>query len=202
MALTAKQQLFVKEYLIDLNASAAYKRAGYKSKNPDVDGHKLLVTPSIQEAVKKAMDKRSQRTEITADMVLQEYAKLAFSNITDYLSVEDKLVTTRFDENGQPITELQQVVNIFDTDMVKEDKMRAVAEIKQTREGIALKLHDKKGALDSIARHLGMFNDKIEVKGEMTHNVNHDLKKLSPEELKNLEHILEKSADTGTGQTS
>ncbi|MNW55427.1 hypothetical protein D3C74_330850 [compost metagenome] len=78
--------------------------------------------------------------------------------------------------------------------------MDAVAEIKQTKEGISLKLHDKKGALDSIARHLGMFvdNSKVEHTGKLIHGHTHDLRKLNSEELMDLERILTKStADTG-----
>lgn len=189
MSLPVKQRLFIQEYLIDLNASAAYMRAGYKSKNPDVDGHKLLVKPSIQKAIKEAMDKRSERTQITADMVLREYAKIGFSNITDYLKVEEKEFQT---ESG---THTYKTVEIFETDDIDRSKMDAVAEIKQTKEGISLKLHDKKGALDSIARHLGMFvdNSKVEHTGKLVHGHTHDLRKLNSEELRALECILTKS---------
>lgn len=165
MALTPKQDLFVKEYLIDLNATQAALRSGYSPKTAEAIGFENLRKPMIAEAIQKQMDKRSKKTEITAEMVLKEYAKIGFANITDYLSVEDKLVTVDRDENNQPIKGLVQVVNIFDTDMVKTDKMAAVSEIRQTRDGISVKLHDKKGALDSIARHLGMFNDKMEMSG-------------------------------------
>lgn len=197
MALTAKQQLFVEEYLIDLNATQAAIRAGYSERTARKIGNENLTKPDIATKIQEAMNNRSKRTEITADMVLKEYAKLGFSNITDYLSVEVKLVTVDRDAENKPITELQQVVSIFETDMVPEDKMRAVAEIKQTKEGIALKLHDKKGALDSMARHLGMFNDKIEHSGEVKQTVNHNLRKLSPEELRDLESIIAKSANAG-----
>lgn len=111
------------------------------------------------------MDKRAAKVDITAEMVLREYAKLGFSNITDYLSVEEREVVVDKSDEGAPITERVQSVQIFDTSTVDPEKMRAVAEIKQTKDGIALKLHDKKGALDSIARHLGMFNDKMELAG-------------------------------------
>lgn len=195
MALTAKQQLFVKEYLIDLNATQAAIRAGYSVKTATKIGSENLMKPDIQVAIKKAMDKRSQRTEITADMVLKEYAKLGFSNITDYLSVEQRIVTIDMTEGGAPITDTVQTVRIFETDMVPEDKMRAVAEIKQTKEGIALKLHDKKGALDSMARHLGMFVDKVEA---TNHNMNTDVSKLSPEERRARIDELNRRRGTGT----
>lgn len=70
--LTPKQQRFVEEYLVDLNASAALLRAGYKSRNPDVDGHQLLVKPSISAAIGVARAALSARTEITQDRVMAD----------------------------------------------------------------------------------------------------------------------------------
>jgi phage terminase small subunit len=174
MALTDKHKRFADEYLIDLNASAAYLRAGYTSKNPDVDGYKLLVNPSIQEYIRKRMKDREKRTEITQDRVLQEYAKLGFSNITDYLRVKTGEQLVKYD-NGDGVEyskEMIQNVVLYDTEEVDPVKMHAVAEIKQTKDGIALKLHDKKGALDSIARHLGMFQDNLNVKGDLNIVIN------------------------------
>ena len=182
MKLTEKQKRFVEEYLIDLNATQAYIRAGYSAKNENIAGveaFKLLRNPTIENAVQEAMDERSKRTEITADRVLQEYAKIGFSNISDYLKVDTKerVVDYSEDEEGnkKPITAMIQGVELFDTDNIPSEKMDAVAEIKQTRDGIALKLHDKKGALDSIARHLGMFNDKLHVEGNVPVQIVNDL---------------------------
>jgi phage terminase small subunit len=71
--LTAKQQRFVDEYLIDLNATAAYKRAGYKGQgnSAEVTASQLLRNPKIAQAVKEAMDKRSNDLGIDARYVLQ-----------------------------------------------------------------------------------------------------------------------------------
>ena len=69
--LTAKQQVFVNEYLIDLNATQAAIRAGYSVKTADVIGCENLGKPYIQEAIQKSMDKRASKVAITADNVLQ-----------------------------------------------------------------------------------------------------------------------------------
>ncbi|PZD95226.1 terminase small subunit [Paenibacillus sambharensis] len=171
-ALTDKQKLFAQEYLIDLNATQAAIRAGYSEKTARAIGAENLTKPDIQELIQQLMVERSKRTEITADMVLREYAKIGFSNISDYLKVEQQEVIVGFEgdaENGKsPVRQMVQMVRIYDTDTVAREKLDAVAEIKQTKEGIALKLHDKKGALDSIARHLGMFTDKVEHSGKVT----------------------------------
>lgn len=72
MSLTAKQQRFVAEYLIDLNATAAYKRAGYTATGnaAEVTASQLLSNPKVAEAVKAAMDKRSDDLGIDARYVL------------------------------------------------------------------------------------------------------------------------------------
>lgn len=173
MALTDKQELFAKEYLVDLNATQAAIRAGYSEKTAKQMGTENLAKPAIQERIQELMAERSKRVEITADMVLREYAKIGFSNITDYLKVESRTINT---EVGP---QTFKHVDLFETDLIERSKMDAVAEIKQTKEGIALKLHDKKGALDSIARHLGMFNDKVKI-------VYADPKELTDRELEEL----------------
>lgn len=70
--LTVKQQMFVKEYLVDLNATQAAIRAGYSSRTANRTAAKWLSKAVIQEAIQKAMDKRATRIELSADMVLSE----------------------------------------------------------------------------------------------------------------------------------
>jgi phage terminase small subunit len=62
--------LFVKEYLVDHNASQAAIRAGYAPKTAYSIGHELLKKPEIQAALKEENDKRDARTELSADWVL------------------------------------------------------------------------------------------------------------------------------------
>lgn len=165
MALTEKQVMFAKEYLVDLNAGAAAIRAGYSEKTAYEMGYENLRKPQIAELVQQLMDERSKRLEITADMILAEYAKIGFSDITNYLKVTTRERTMKYDTPDGVVfeKEMMQSVDLYDTEEVDPIKMHAVAEIKQTKDGISLKLHDKKGALDSMARHKGMFVDtKIE----------------------------------------
>lgn len=70
MALTPKQQRFVEEYLIDLNATQAAIRAGYSEKNADKIGSQLLGKTRVAASIRDAQEKRTRRTEITADYVL------------------------------------------------------------------------------------------------------------------------------------
>ncbi|KEO92120.1 hypothetical protein EH31_05485 [Erythrobacter longus] len=69
--MTPKQKAFVREYLVDLNATQAAIRAGYSKRTAHVIGHENLKKPEIAAAIEVAMDQRTKRTEITADYVLE-----------------------------------------------------------------------------------------------------------------------------------
>ena len=68
--LTRKQQRFVEEYLVDLNATQSAIRAGYSAANADKIGSQLLGKTRIAAVIDAAIEARSQRTEITSDYVL------------------------------------------------------------------------------------------------------------------------------------
>jgi phage terminase small subunit len=157
MDLTDKQRRFCEEYMIDLNATQAAIRAGYSEKTAAVIGAENLVKPNIQEFIQKCQKDRSERTEITADMVIKELAKVGFSNISDYLKVLDKSIEIGEDKEGNPITANVRDVEIFLTEEVGRDKMAVVSEIKRTKDGVSLRLHDKVKALEDLGKHLGVF---------------------------------------------
>ena len=75
--LTPKQQRFVEEYLVDLNATQAAIRAGYSVKTAKEQGSQNLTKLHIREAVEVAKAKRTERTEITQDMVIEGLHKEA-----------------------------------------------------------------------------------------------------------------------------
>lgn len=88
--LNAKQKRFVDEYLIDLNATQAAIRAGYKkTEYTDTNANKLLENTRIREAIDKAMAERSKRTGINQDRVIQELARIAFVNPQNVINAED-----------------------------------------------------------------------------------------------------------------
>lgn len=75
--LTPKQARFVEEYLLDLNAAAAARRAGYSEKNADSIAAQLLRKTKVSEAVQSAVAARSAKTEITAEYVLENLKRLS-----------------------------------------------------------------------------------------------------------------------------
>ncbi len=161
------------EYLKDLNGTQAAIRAGYSAKTANEQAAQILVKLSIQNKLKELMDARSERLEITADQVLREFAKIAFSNVQDFTD----------SSNG--------VVNVNGVDVDKSAAIQSIEVIKKTfgeenkREIIftKLKLYDKLRALDSIAKHIGFFekdNEQLRKTDEI------DYSKLSDAALKEI----------------
>ncbi len=83
--LTPKQERFVAEYLVDLNATQAAIRAGYSPRNADVDGPRLLGNAGVAAAVERGKAKAIAKTGITAERVLAELEAMAFSSIDHYV---------------------------------------------------------------------------------------------------------------------
>lgn len=83
MALTPKQKRFVQEYLVDLNATAAAKRAGYSAKTADRIGPELLGKTCVSQAIQEAIKQREQRTEVTQDYVIQKLKEITDKDASD-----------------------------------------------------------------------------------------------------------------------
>lgn len=81
--LTAKQQMFVKEYLIDLNATQAAIRAGYAPKRADAIGYENLRKPEIAAAVEEAVKARSEKLSVTAEDVVQSIIEIRGMALTE-----------------------------------------------------------------------------------------------------------------------
>lgn len=155
MTLNAKQARFVSEYLIDLNATQAAIRSGYSEKTAYSQGQRLLSHVEVAAALAKAQEKRAARTEITADRVLQELAKIGFSDVRKVFTENGGLVNPADldDETASTVAAIE-VVTRRTPGAGEEAEIEYVHKIKQW---------DKLGALTQIGRHLGMFTDKLQV---------------------------------------
>jgi phage terminase small subunit len=155
-----RREAFVREYLVDLNATQAAIRAGYSAKTAYAQGCRLLKDAEIAAAVAEGQDKRAQRVGITADRVLAELELLAFSDHTHY----------EVDDEG----------NVTLAPHAPEGAHRAVSSIKRrittsgplndrtTVREVELKFWDKPGPLKLAGRHVGLraFMDRLEVTGK------------------------------------
>lgn len=147
MKLTPKQKAFVDEYLIDLNATQAAIRAGYSEKTARAVGAENLTKPNIQTAIQERIQEREKRTEVTQDMVVQQLAKVAFSDLKEYVEWGPNGIVIRPSDNVDG-TVLQ---SISETMLPKGGKKTEI------------KLTDKMKALELLGKHLGMFSDKMKV---------------------------------------
>ena len=177
MKLTAKQMRFVDEYMVDFNATQAAIRAGYKANTAHAIGAENLRKPKIAEEIARRQKDLQRRTEISQDRVVKELARIAFADASDYACIE-----TYMYENKEGTLSPIQVVSPKDTGALSDDQRAAIAGIKQGATGIEIKLHDKIKALELLGRHIGMFNDKIEVRA----TVENPFAGLSTEELRNV----------------
>lgn len=146
--LTDKQKKFVEEYLIDLNATQACIRAGYSVKTAKEIGAQNLTKLNIQEAISRAMAERSRRTGINQDRIVQELARIAFVKITDVVDPDGEINTNASDDDLACI----ESYKVEDSDSVNGSSSK--------RE---VKLASKIKALELLGKHVGMWNDKIQV---------------------------------------
>ena len=147
--LTEKQRRFVDEYLIDLNATQAAIRAGYSVKTADKQGYQLLEKPRVAEAISEKMAERSRRTGVNQDRVVMELAKIAFVNAADVIDSDDATIKAG--------------ATADDTAAIQSVKVKVIP----TKEGEGvereIRLNDKLKALELLGKHLGMWNDKMDV---------------------------------------
>ncbi len=150
--MTPRQRRFVEEYLVDLNAARAVRRAGYSKRSAGVQGYRMLRNKVIAAAIAKAKAERALRTGITADRVVIELAKVAFGDPRRLLSWGSGGVVLR------------------DSDALTEAEAALVSEVVETRTATGgtrrVKLHCKMTALTALARHLGLFTTGGEKAGD------------------------------------
>lgn len=147
--MTNKQQRFVEEYLIDLNATQAAIRAGYSVKTANEQGAQNLAKLSIQEAIAQEMAERSKRTGVNQDRVVLELAKIAFVNPKNLINSKDASI--KADATDDDLACIQSI------------KVKTMYGDKGTSVEREVKLYDKQRALEQLGKHLGMWNDKIDV---------------------------------------
>lgn len=170
--MTDAQKRFCDEYLIDLNATRAYKVAYPKCKKDETvnaASSRMLRNVKVQEYISEKQKEIEKRTEVTQDIVIKELAKIAFLDIR-------KLYT----ENGQ-------LKNVADIDSDTAGAISSLETLEEyegygdDREKIGdtqkVKLLDKTKALELLGKHLGMFNDinvnmKNAVQVELVDDVN------------------------------
>lgn len=152
--LTPKQQRFVEEYLIDLNATQAYIRAGFSSKLANTNAVKLLQNTTIAKAIAEAQAKREERTQIDSDYVLKRLVEIDQMDVLDIMDDQMKILPLR----DWPKVWRQYISNIENLELSDADGVFK-----------KIKWPDKVKNLELLGRHVsvGAFKDKVEHSGKL-----------------------------------
>jgi phage terminase small subunit len=135
--LTPKQAAFVREYLVDLNATQAAIRAGFSAKTAESQASRLLRNVKVGGAINLAVAKRAEKTELTAERVLKEIGLIAF-----------------------------RPLETEDTEEPDDDDDEYVRRVKEKLRSPDLRVADKLKALELLGKHLKLFTEKIEIKAD------------------------------------
>jgi phage terminase small subunit len=165
-----RHERFAQELANGISASEAYVAAGFRKNDGNAWRLKSneAVLNRIEEIMKerehihtKAIEKAIEDTGISIGRVLTELAKIGFSDIRKAVKWGDAVAVA--DEAGE--IKISNGVALIGSDSVDDNTAAAIAEISQTKDGLKVKFHDKRGALVDIGRHLGMFKDNVQLTG-------------------------------------
>lgn len=143
--LNNREQAFVLEYMVDLNATQAAIRAGYSEKTASAKGSQLFRKVSINAAIKKRIDSRWREKIMTADEVQAQLSMIGRFSMKGIVRLED----------GAPVIDLENMT---------DDQYAALSEVVLSDDGkLKVKAHSKVQALGHMAKIHGLLKDKIEV---------------------------------------
>ena len=140
-----KHELFCQEYLVDLNATQAYIRAGYSPVEAESAASRLCANVKVRARIDELLAARSVRVGISQDRVLRELARIAFLDPTQLANMDSATISAD----------------------ASEDDRAAIASVKvKSGEDFTereIKFADKLKALELMGKHLGMYTDKIDL---------------------------------------
>jgi phage terminase small subunit len=165
-ALTEQQKQFAHEYIIDLNATNAAVRAGYKKTTAGSQGSRLLKDRRVSQLISELKSKRAEETQSDAHRVVEELKSLAFSNIKDVASWDDKghLSVKSSDEIpthiAAAIESIKMDRHVLSVKTTRDDDEGEETKEEEYKAVITVKFHKKAPAIFLLMRHLGMLDDK------------------------------------------
>lgn len=151
---------FIDEYMVDLNASAAYRRVRPAAKNADVHSHKLIKEPAVRAEVNRRRAALSKKAGVTVERIVAELALIGFANMADYM---------RPGADGDPVLDFSKLSRdqaAALTEVTVEDFRDGRGEDARDVRRVKFKLADKRAALVDLGKHLQMFVEKIEHSGK------------------------------------
>lgn len=154
MALTAKQQFFADEYLIDLNATQAAIRAGYSAKTATEQGSRLLSNVKVRAYIDGLMAEHSRRTGVNQERIIRELARIAFLDPTQLVNMDSaELLEDAEADDRAAIASVKVKTMSGETEMIERE----------------VRFADKIKALELLGKRFGMWVDKqqIDITGDV-----------------------------------
>lgn len=146
--LTPRQERFCQEYAKSLHQTNAAIKAGYSKESASEQASRLVRNPQVIKRLNQIIGQRTRRYEVSAERILKELARVAYSDITNYVT---------FNESGVRIKESS------DLSPAQAAAIQEVSEVINQNGGTTkFKLHDKVKALELLGKHLKLFSDRVE----------------------------------------
>ncbi len=146
--LPPQRRRFVQEYLVDVNGTQAAIRAGYSEKTAKIQASQLLTYLNVSQAIEAGHDRLAELVKVRQYEVVREFKKIAFADMRDFSS---------WGPDGVKLTDSKELT---------PEQTACVAEVSEqiteSSRHVKFKLHNKIDALNSLAKHLGMFPSKVE----------------------------------------
>ncbi|HHB2941846.1 TPA: terminase small subunit [Bacillus cereus] len=162
--LTEKERLFCLYYVKYFNGTQAALKAGYSKDGAHVQASRLLRRERVSSYIKELKGELVENVFVEAMDVLKEYIKIAFADITNYVTFGQKEVPVMGmfgpmkDESGNEITRIVNYVDLHEADMVDGS---IITEVKLGKDGVSVKLADKMKALDKLAQYFDLVPDNF-----------------------------------------
>jgi phage terminase small subunit len=153
-----REEIFAREYVVDLNGTRAAIAAGYSAKGADVAAARLLGNARVKQSIAEIIEQRTKKLEISADEVLTELHRLAMSNFLDYATIQDGVAYVDLSKLTRAQAAAIQEVTVDEWLEGDEKKKHTVRRTK-------FKLADKRGSLELLGKYLKLFIDRSELTG-------------------------------------
>ncbi|OOR23178.1 terminase small subunit [Bacillus wiedmannii] len=179
--LTEKERLFCLYYVKYFNGTQAALKAGYSKDGAHVQASRLLRRERVSSYIKELKGELVENVFVEAMDVLKEYIKIAFADITNYVTFGQREVEFQDDE-GNSFTRMMNFVDLHEADMVDGS---IITEVKLGKDGVSVRLADKMKALDKLSQYFDLVPDNFKKQiEEERHKMQMEVQKAQVDKIK------------------
>lgn len=163
-----RYEIFAQEIAKGSNAGDAHAKAGFVRNPKNAD--RLKKIKEIQVRIAELSHIGAEKAGVTVERIMAELARIGFADITRAVEWGEALamkpLTLEGETAGEPL--IVQGVALIASANLPPEVTAAISEVRKTKEGIAIKFHDKTAALLNMGKQLGMFKEKMEHSGTVS----------------------------------